>query len=335
MRLPHTPGLGKRYFQYLKYLTGINNPVHRFGRGAPAKVTIVVPCSVGDVAINSAVTRALRAQGVQAEITLLTDRKYEAISAFNPDYDSVAWLNDVTNKPPWALSYRDQLAAAKALTPDMDLLYLCQPGGWCDVLFAKYHTLDIQHKLCGTPPKLRFHPRLTIPAAAAAKVRATWRPHDECTVFIAAEAFTLKFGAAGMGLFSTLAASLAGSGWRVFWNGHGEPPGASEIKPGAGTITPVGHLPLAEVVALASMCQRAVSARSGLSDVIAFSAPGLPQYVLYPKTRYPYSVRSVRACYSLTKMGAANVQESENSLDSVADMTLELAKVRRWLDTAL
>ena len=332
MRLPHTPGLGKRYFQYLKYRTGINNPVHKFRRATPERVTIVVPCSVGDVAINSAITRALRAQGLQAKITLLTDQKYEAISAFNPDYNSVAWLNDFTDKPPWALSYRDQLAAAKALTPDMDVLYLCQPGGWCDVLFAKYHTLDLQHKLCGTPEKLRFHPQLTIPAAATEKVRAVWRPHDECTVFIAAGSFTLKFGAVGMHLFDALATSLAGSGWRVFWNGPSEPPGASEVKARAGTITPVGHLPLAEVVALASMCQRAVSARSGLSDVIAFSAPKLPQYVLYPKTRYPYSMRSVRTCYSLTKMGAANVKESENSLDSVADMTFELAKVRRWLD---
>jgi hypothetical protein len=334
VRLPHTPSLRKRYFQYLKYLTRINNPVHKFCRGTPARITIVVPCSVGDVAINSAITRSLRAQGQQAEITLLTDRKYKAISAFNPDYNYVAWLNDFTDKPPWALSYRDQLAAAKTLTPDMDLLYLCQPGGWCDVLFAKYHTLDLQHKLCGTPAKLRFHPQLTIPVAAAEKVCATWRPPDGCTIFIAAEAFTLKFGTAGPGFFNTLATSLAGSGWRVFWNGLSEPRGASEIKPGAGTITPVGHLPLAEVVALASMCQRAVSARSGLSDVIAFSAPGQPQYVLYPKTRYPYSIRSVRACYSLTKMGAANVKESENSLDSVADMTSELAKVWRWLDTA-
>jgi hypothetical protein len=144
----------------------------------------------------------------------------------------------------------------------------------------------------------------------------------------------LKFGATGMDFFSTLAASLAESGWRVFWNGRSEPPGASEVKARARSITPVGHLPLAEVVALASMCQRAVSARSGLSDVIAFSASELPQYVLYPRTRYPYSVRSVRACYSLTKMGVANVEESENSLDSVADMTFELAKVRRWLDAA-
>lgn len=331
MRLPHTPGLGRRYFQYLKYRTGKNRSIHTFRRAAPERITIIIPCSIGDVAINSGITRAIRAQGLQSEITLITDRKYGPISAFNPDYDSVAWLNDCTDKPPWVLSYHEQLAAAKTLTPDMDLLYLCQPGGWCDVLFAKYHTLDLQHKLCGTPPELRFRPKLTIPSGATERVRAIWQPHDGRTVFIASGSFTLKFGTAGMRFFDDLATSLAGSGWRVFWNGPGESSGADEPKTGTGTVIPVGHLPLADVVALASMCQWAVSARSGLSDVIAFSAPELPQYVLYPKTRYPYSLRSVLACYSLTAMGAVNVRESENSLDSAADMITELGKVRHWL----
>ena len=66
--------------------------------------------------------------------------------------------------------------------------------------------------------------------------------------------------------------------------------------------------------------------------MITFSAPKLPQYVLYPRTRYPYSFRYVRDCYSLNAMGGVNVLENENSLDTAADLAIELGKVRHWLD---
>ncbi|HEX8080495.1 MAG TPA: hypothetical protein VF557_09835 [Jatrophihabitans sp.] len=334
MRLPHTPGLAKRYFQYFKYATGITRSVHVFRRGKPERITLVIPDSLGDVAINSGVTRAIRAGGLEAEITLVTDQKYRPAAAFNPDYDSVAVLNDCTDKPPWALSYHDQLAVAKTLTPDMDALFLCQPGAWCDALWSRHQSLELQHKLCRTPPGLRLRPRLTIPAGAAEKVFANWwQPDGRPAIFIAPSAFTLKFGAAGERFFLDLAASLAGDGWHVFWNGPVWPSGAGRPEAGAGTVVPVGHLPLAEVVALASMCERAVSARSGLSDMITFSAPELPQYVLYPNTRYPYSFRSVRQCYSLNAMGGVNVRETENSLDTAADLATELGKVRQWLDS--
>jgi hypothetical protein len=331
VRLPHTPGLAKRYFQYVKYGTGITRSVHVFRRGTPERITLVVPDSLGDIAINSAITRAIRRSGLQAEITLVTDRKYRPVVAFNRDYDSVALLNDCTDKPPWALTYHDQLAAAKTLTPDMDALLLCQPGAWCDALWSRYQSLELQHRLCGTPPGLRLRPRLTIPAGAAEKVRANWQQPAGRTIFIAPGAYTLKFGAVGERFFVDLAASLAGNGWHVFWNGPERPTGATEPEAGAGTVVPVGHLPLAEVVALASRCERAVSARSGLSDVITFSAPELPQYVLYPKTRYPYSFRPVRECYSLNAMGGMNVRENENSLDTAADLATELGRVRQWL----
>lgn len=328
MRLPHTPGLAKRYFQYFKYRTGITKSVHVFREGTPDRISIVIPDSLGDIAINSGITRALRRRGLQSEITLVTDQKYRSAVAFNRDYDSVALLNDYTDKPPWALSYHDQLAAAKTLTPDMDLLFLCQPGAWCDALWSRYQSLELQHTLCGTPPNLRLRPKLTIPAGAAEAVRELRRQANGRTIFIAPGAFTLKFGAFGERFFVDLAANLAGSGWCVFWNGPGWPSGAGETT----TVVPVGHLPLAEVVALASMCERAVSARNGLSDVITFSVPELPQYVLYPKTRYPHSFRPVRECYSLTAMGGVNVRENENSLATAADLALELGEVQRWLD---
>jgi hypothetical protein len=331
VRLPHTPGLAKRYFQYLQYRTGIHRSAHVLRRGTPERITIVIPDSLGDIAINSGITRSIRARGIKAEITLVTDEKYRPIVEFNPDYDSVAVLGDCTDKPPWALSYHDQLAAAKTLTPRMDLLYLCQPGAWCDVLWSKHQSLELQHTLCGTPRELRCRPALTIPAGAIEKVRADWGEHVGRTVFIAPGAFTLKFGEAGERFFTTLATSLADTGWRVFFNGPGWPPTAGEPQAGAETVVAVGHLPLAQVVALASTCERAVSARSGLSDVITFSAPDLPQYVLYPKTRYPYSLRPVRECYSLNEMGGANVRESENSLDSDTDLAVELDQVRQWL----
>ena len=331
MRLPHTPGLAKRYYQYFKYRTGIIRSAHVFRPGEPKRITLVVPDSLGDIAVNSGVTRSIRARGLQAEITLVTDQKYRPAVAFNRDYDAVAVLNDHTDKPPWALSYHEQLAAAKALTPDMDALFLCQPGAWCDVLWSKYQSLEIQHRLCRTPPGLRLQPRLTIPAGAAEQVRATWGQPDGRGIFIAPGAFTLKFGAVGERFFTDLASTLAGDGWRVFWNGPGWPAGTGQLESGTGTIVPVGHLPLAQVVALASMCERAVSARSGLSDVITFSAPQLPQYVLYPNTRYPYSFRSVRECYSLNAMGGLNVLEAENSLDTAAELATELGKVRQWI----
>jgi hypothetical protein len=316
----------RRHFQYLKYRTGVIRSVHHFSETtAPGRFTILIPDSVGDIAVNSGVTRAIRAATPLAHITLITDRKYTAASAFNRDYDAVKILGTCTDKPPWALSYRDQLRAARALTPDMDVLYLCQPGVWCDELFGRYHILDLQHHLCGTPPQRRFRPRLTLPAGAADRARAIRLQRGQDAAFIAPGSFTLKFGAAGMRFFGDLAASMAESGWRVFWNGPDGPAWHDEA------IIGVADLPLPDVVALAGLCQRAVSARSGLSDLMAFACPELPQYVLYPRTRYPHSRRSVLACYSLTAMGAENVRESENSLATDAELRTELGRVRRWL----
>lgn len=332
MRLPHTPSLLKRNVQYLQYRTGVIRSTHVFRQGAPEKITIVLPNSLGDLAINSGITRAIRVRRPHAEITLVTDRRYGSIVAFNPDYNSLALLNDCTDTPPWALSYHDQLAAAKTLTPDMHLLLLCQAGSWCDALWSRYQSLELQHTLCGTPPGLRLRPELTLPAGAADLLRPDWRKPVGRTIFIAPDAFTLKFGDLGERFFADLAANLARSGWRVFWN-RAEWRSATGEPEGTGTVVPVGHLPLAETVALASLCERAVSARSGLSDVITFSASELPQYVLYPETRYPYSSRSVRECYSLNAMGGSNVRESENSFDTPADLTREIAWVQKWLNS--
>ncbi|WFE96512.1 hypothetical protein [Micromonospora sp. WMMD987] len=329
MRLPHTPGPAKRSVQYLRYRTGSMRSVHTFRREAVQKITLVVPDSLGDIAINSAITRAIRLRGGPSEITLLTDRKYASAVAFNPDYDAVALLDGYTDKPPWALTYQDQLAAAKALTPTMDAVVLCQPGAWCDALWSRYHSLDIQYRLSGTPPALRRLPRLTVPAGAAEAVRPIRQRAVGRTAFIAPGAFTLKFGATGERFFTELAARLAGAGWQVFWNGGAAPPTGG----GSGSVVAVGHLPLAQVVALASSCERAVCARSGLADVITFCTPELPQYVLYPRTRYPYSRRAVRECYSLRAMGGVNVCESENSLDTDADLSAELAAVGQWLES--
>ncbi|WP_329007449.1 hypothetical protein OG271_17055 [Micromonospora rifamycinica] len=333
MRLPHTPGLAKRSVQHLRYRTGLIRSVHAFRRERVERITLVVPDSLGDIAINSAVTRAIRLRGAPAEITLLTDRKYESAVAFNRDYDAVALLDGYTDKPPWTLTYQDQLAAAKALTPAMDALVLCQPGAWCDALWSRYHSLDIQYRLSGTPPALRRLPRLTVPAGAAEAVRPIRQRAVGRTAFIAPGAFTLKFGAAGERFFTELAARLVGAGWQVFWNGAEAPSPAGGPPGDTGSVVAVGHLPLAEVVALASSCERAVCARSGLVDVITFCTPELPQYVLYPRTRYPYSRRPVRECYSLRAMGGVNVCESENSLDTDADLSAELATVGQWLES--
>lgn len=331
MRLPHTPGFAKRNLQLLKYRAGITKSVQTFRDGPPERITIVVPNSLGDVAINSGVTRSLRQRWPAAAITLVTDRRYEAAAALNPDYDAVALLDAHTNKPPWALSHAEQVAAARALTPAMDMLLLCQAGAWCDALWARYQSMELQHELARTPPGQHHHPQLVLPLGAIEAVRPIRERAGGRAVFIAPGAYTLKLGAHGEGWFADVAVRFAASGWHVFWNGA-EPPARIGDT---GTIVPVGPLVLAEVVALAALCDRAVSARSGLCDVITFCAPELPHYVLYPKTRYPYSFRPVLECYSLTRMGGRHVDERENSLESEADAARELRSVESWIGSDL
>lgn len=324
MRLPHTPGLVRRHLQYLGYRAGIIRSVRTFGDPATAsKYTIVIPDSIGDVAVNSGVTRAIRVAWPSARITLITDRRYLAAAEFNPDYDAAVAFNDRLDKPAWALSYRDQLAVARALTPDMDVLYLCQPGVWCDALFARYQILNLQHELCRIPSDRRLLPRLTLPPGSADEARAIRSRYGENAIFIAPGSVTLDLGQVGELFFDALAISLAEADWSVFWNGPQTPPGID-------AIIPVGGLPLRTAVALASLCQLVVSARSGLSDLIALSCPELPHYVLYPKTCYPHSRTSVLTCYSLTRMGATAVRESENALATEADLAEELASFRDW-----
>jgi len=309
----------RRQVEYLKYLTGVTRSSYAFGTTSdPRRITIVIPCSSGDIAINSSVTRYYKKRYPNVHVSLITRNTYTAAGDFNRDYDAVLGCDGDL------LSHADQLEVACRLTPDMDRLFLSQPTGWCDALSASYTMLELQNRLCEVPARLRHLPRLQLPTGAADKARRLRAAFPGPALFISREASFLRFGQWTDLYCYRIAAWCVNRCVRVFWNSL-QPIIDHEF------CVAVGMLPLDESVALAVHSDAVISMRSGFSDIVGFSSSGLRHRVFYPEGNYPYSRLSWLHWCSLSDMGVISVTERTNGFTSWHQAASEVDATIQWL----
>lgn len=315
----------RRRFEYLKLKLGIYKSEHVFrNRENPVRISILIPDSLGDIAVNSSVTQYFKARFPGTEITLITHPKYLKAGYFDPNYDVLLeYPPKYLQFEPWALSYQNQFDIAKELTPDMDRLYLCQPSSWCDHVVTKHNMLNLQNRLCKVPLDAQFMPKLRVPVEVQTEVaqfRATLPPP---VILLIREAYTANYHSHVSEYWKQLAAEAVAEGYTVLDNS--KTPIIDHEK-----CLPVGEMPLAKLVALARLCDGVVALRSGMCDLIGFAGQSR-QYVLYPEVCYPFSRMSFLSWCSLAAMGVDSVTESENSFRKETDVAKELERTRRWL----
>jgi len=308
------------------YRTGLRRTIHRFGaRDSPREITFVITDSLGDIAVNSSVTQHMRARHPHARLTLVTHRSYLAAAAFNPEYDGAIGYDEVLCRhPPGHQSYADEIRIAKALTPRMDLLFLCQPSAWCDALSADHTMLELQNRLCGVDQATRLMPRLRIPAAADAAAARSRVCNPGKAVFMSRSAFTFGFGPWAQTYAERVARRCLDAGVIVYDNAC-DPLVRHERCIGA------GDLPLDEAVALAARSDAVISMRSGFSDLVAFTDPRRPHYVVYPTGNYRFSKLSWRRWCSLRDMGVTGATEAVADFLTEEDADRQLVATLDWL----
>ena len=315
----------RRRFDYARYLLGLTRSEHVFNTGPIRRMTVVIPDSLGDVAINASVTRYYKEHIPDVHISLITHPRYVAAGELVPEYDEVYGYG-----PPFAdipcgeLTHRQQVNIARLLTPEMDRLYLCQPSAWCDAISAKYTMIEMQNRLCKVPEGVRHQPRLSLPSDAADRARRLRARHPGPAVFMAHEAYTIRFGAAAREYCRRVAEWCVSRGVYVYWN-------APEAIVAHDRLVAVGKEPLSDAVALATLSSAVISMRSGLSDLVGFVAKDLPHLVLYPPGNYPYSRLSWQDWCSLRAMGVAGALEQVNGLDTPADADRMVERTISWL----
>ena len=320
-----TGELVRHGIQYFAYQAGARRTVHRVGnQSAPSRITILIPESLGDIAINSSVTAYYKAHYPGVHITLITHQEYAPAGYFNADYDEVvAYGPPFQAIDPGRLSYKDEMRICRGLTPEMDLLLLPQPSAWCDALSARYPMLELQNRLCGVPADVRLPPRLRLPPGALEGARRL-RTAPGPALFMARQAYTLRFGSLADEYCRRIVEWCIAAGIRVFWN-------SSTPLICHDFCVAVGTVPLAVAVALATLCDAVISMRSGFSDLVAMCARGQPHLVFYPPTRYPYSRLSWLDWCSLRAMGIHSVIERANAFNASSELIDETSSTQAWL----
>ena len=213
---------------------------------------------------------------------------------------------------------------ARELTPEMDLLLLCQPSAWCDAVSGRYPMLEMQNRLCAVPRQVRYPPRLRLPADAAQRAGLLRKAHRRPAVFIAPGAYTMRFGDGADAYCREVARCCVQQGVHVYWNGA-EPGITHEL------CTAVGGAPLAEAVALATLSDAVISMRSGFSDLVGFVATDLPHLVFYPEGNYPDSALTWLEWCSLRDMGVSGAVERVSTFETGARVEAEFDETREWL----
>ena len=318
-----------RRLDYAKYLCGLRKSVHVYGDGArPRKISILIPDSAGDVAINASVTRSLKRRHPDTGITLISHPRYLPVADLNPDYDDAcAFPEAYLAAEPSVWGYRDQIDIAERTSPDMDILYLCQPSAWCDHIVPKFTMLDLQNHLCGIPPDARLPPKLTLKPEHKTFAETCISELPRPAIVFARKAFTVQIGGLIDEFWKSAARLCIDRGMIVLDNA------TSSVIDHASCI-PIGNRSLVELVAIAGKSRGFVSLRSGASDLVGF-ATDTPQYAIYPKASYRYSKTSFLDWCSLRSMGVTVATEVENSFVADADLELELSRLRDWLDRNL
>lgn len=319
----------RRRLEYAAFLVGLTRPARVFHRGPLREVTIVIPDSLGDVAINASVARYYKAHHPEARITLITHPRYTAAGEFVQDYDKVlGYGSPLADLPVGQLTYRQQVAMARDLTPTMDRLFLAQPSAWCDAVSARYTMIEMQNRLCKVPHGIRHLPRLSLPPQAGERAGEIHKRHAGPAVFIASGAYTILFGEAAQRYCQRLVEWCVSQGIHVYWNDTAplvEHP----------LCTAVGGEALAVAVALAARSDAVISMRSGFSDLVGFVRPDVPHLVLYPPGNYPYSRLSWLDWCSLREMGVIGAVEQVHALDSLGEADDLLAQTADWLQALL
>ncbi|MER5988546.1 hypothetical protein [Streptomyces sp. NPDC001787] len=320
----------RRRAQYLLYQLGIRRTIHGFGdRKHPSDITFLIPDSLGDIAVNASVTRHFRALFPDARMTLITHPKYLAAAEFNPDYSAaLAYDAELCPLTPGEQSYRDEIRIARALTPNMDVLFLCQPSAWCDALSARHTMLELQNRLCGVEEGVRLMPRLTLPSQAARRAKTFRAAHGGPAVFMTRQTFSFRLGPWHQEYCRDVAQWCVDRGVRVFDNSP-EPVIRHRL------CSAVGDLPLADAVAVATMSDASVSVRSGFVDLVGFSRPELPQYVLYPDGNYRFSHLSWWEWCSVADMGVTGAAEASSPFRTGEEATAAATRTQEWLEGVL
>lgn len=315
----------RRRYDYTKYLLGITRSEHVFRGGTPRRITIVIPDSLGDVAINASVTRYYRESIPGLHISLITHPRYVPAGDFVPEYDEViGYGGRYAGIPSGQLTHSQQINIARLETPGMDRLYLAQPSAWCDAVSARYSMLEMQNRLCKVPEGVRHMPRLTAPAGAVERAKQVRARHPGPAVFVARGAYTITHGETAERYCRLLVGWCAERGVHVYWN---------DVEPiiDHEHCTAVGREPLADAVALAALSDAVVSMRSGFSDLVGFVARDLPHRVVYPPGNYPYSKLSWLEQCSLQDMGVTGADEQVVALCTPAEADAQVDRTRDWM----
>ena len=88
-------------------------------------------------------------------------------------------------------------------------------------------------------------------------------------------------------------------------------------------------------MALATLSDASVSIRSGFVDLVGFSRPELPHYVVYPDGNYRYSDLPWWDWCSVAGMGVTGAVETASSFAEQADAEHEAEKTQDWLARTL
>ena len=314
-----------RQLDYAKYLLGLRKSEHIFNfREVPERISILIPDSLGDIAINSSITQYFKWRFPGVAITLITHPKYIKAGNFDPNYDFVlSYPSRYLRFEPWALNYETQLKIARELTPNMDRLYFCQPSAWCDHLVAKYPLFNLQNYLCKVPAKDRFMPKLIVPKMDEAQAKRFRSRLKGPVILISREAYTATFGSRVSDYWERLINFCVNNKIIVLDNSR---QCAIEHE----HCLAVGEMPLAEIVALAGLCDGVIAVRSGLSDLIGFSVQ-CHSYTIYPAGNYPFSQMTFLKWCSLIDMGVEFATERQNSFMNSADVEAEFAHTANWL----
>jgi hypothetical protein len=327
MKSPHSIRIFlRRRLEYIKYLLGLYKSEHVFNpNSVPERISILIPDSLGDIAINSSVTQYFKSCFPKVEITLITHPKYINAGYFDPCYDrSLQYPPEYLELEPWALTYKNQVDIARTLTPDMDRLYLCQPSSWCDHLVTKHTMLDLQNRLCNVASKKQFMPKLQLPADSRAKAEQFQSGlKNGLVLLISREAYTANYDKYVTHYWNRIVEYCIENGFTVLDNSKSP----AVVHP---DCIAVGEMPLADVVALAGLCDGVMALRSGLCDLIGFSV-NCRQYIIYPVDFYPFSRMTFLSWASLCKMGVNSVVEYENSFKQEIDVEIEFQRSREWL----
>lgn len=315
----------RRQMNYARYVLGLRKSVHIFNRAAvPEQISILIPDSLGDIAVNSSITRYFKSRFPRVKITLITHPKYLKAGDFDPNYDFLSgYPARYLAIHPWALTYDDQCKIAQEVTPGMDRLYLCQPSAWCDHLVPKFTMLDLQNHLCKIPREDRFLPKLQVPGQYRERAEQFRARLTGPVILLSRKAYTATYNKRVVEYWTRLVQYCIDNGMTILDNSN-EPAVANEC------CIPVGEMPLAEVAALANLCDGVMALRSGLCDLLGFSTR-CPQYIIYPGTFYPFSRTTFLEWCSLRKMGVEFAEEHENSFREEGDVEIELNRSREWL----